>query len=58
MGDGGERDASNQEERDREDAIGCWFDHLRATLLRGLDSVGIARILKKHSRFSHLNPRR
>ena len=60
-GRGENNNASEQVERDREDnldAIGRWFDHFLATLLKDLDYIGIARILKKYSRFSHLNPRR
>ena len=60
-GRGENNNGSEQEERDREDnldAIGRWFDHFLATLLKDLDYIGIARILKKYSRFSHLNPRR
>ena len=60
-GRGENNNASEQEERDREDnldAIGRWFDHFLTTLLKDLDYIGIARILKKYSRFSHLNPRR
>ena len=60
-GRGENNNASEQVERDREDnldAIGRWFDHFLATLLKDLDYIGIARILKKYSQFSHLNPRR
>ena len=62
-GRGENNNASEQEERDREDnldAIGRWFDHFLATLLKDLDLnyIVITRILKKYSRLFHLNPRR
>ena len=56
-GRGENNNASEQEERDREpdnlDAIGRWFDHFLATLLKDLDLnyIVITRILKKYSRF-------
>ena len=44
-GRGENNNASEQEERDREDnldAIGRWFDHFLATLLKNIDYIGIA----------------